>query len=383
MTVVYTAPNRAHHYRYALALHRAGMLHAFISGFPRFSPKAKEAELGSALHRADLLQTTYLASLKVGAPDKVSSCLAYLSKIEQDLMCKRYLNGCSLFVFYNGSGLISCQQARRRSIVTVVEAVNSHVAYQEEILKEEHQKIGLSWTPFHKKEKERRIREYDQADYILTPSDFVKKSFTDYGYPERKLLKVPYGFDAPPVGSVKRDSDNFTVLYVGSISIRKGLRYLIQAFASIQHPRKKLIIVGPRSMPDGLHDLNIPNEVTFTGVLKGESLKEMYQLADVFCLPTLEDGFGLVLGEALSYGLPVITTTNSGGHDLLTDGKEGFIVPIRNAVSIGEKLQLLADDIPLRHSMHLAAQAKTSSIKGWDDTGNLLTTTLKGLLIKS
>lgn len=383
MKVVYTAPNRAHHYRYALALQKAGMLHAFVSGFPRISPRASEAKLASKLHRADLLQTVYIASLKAGVPAKLSTQLAYLSKIEQDMRCRRHLDGSDVFMFYNGSGLLSCQRARRRGIITVVEAVNSHVDYQEQLLAEEHHRIGLSWTPFHRQEKERRIEEYAQADYILTPSDFVKTSFLSAGFPDEKILKVPFGFDSLPVTVKPRDTDSFTVLYVGSISVRKGIRYLIQAFDKLKHPRKKLVLVGPRTELDGLRGISIPDGVIFTGVLKGHDLAAAYQTADVFCLPTLEEGMALVLGEALSYGLPIVTTTNSGGYDMMTDQQEGFIVPIQNSDAIAEKLQRLADDADLLQAMRLSAQNRATSLAGWSATEALLTDTLTNLTARS
>jgi glycosyltransferase involved in cell wall biosynthesis len=380
MNVVYTAPNRAHHYRYALALHKAGMLRAFISGFSRLSPRARIDTLKREIHRADLLQTVYIASLKVGMPATASAYLAYWSKIEQDYACQQFIDGSDVFVFYNGSGLHTCQYARQKGVITVVEAVNSHIDYQEQIMEEEHRRQHLPWRPSLKKEKERRIEEYHQADYILTPSEFVKKSFLAFGFPERKLLKVPFGFDRLPVNTVKNNPKNFTILYVGSISVRKGVRYLIEAFGKVQHPHKKLVIVGPRTDPDGLHGVSIPANVVFTGSLKGDELAQAYQAADVFCLPSLEEGLALVLGEALSYGLPIVTTTNSGGDDLLTDGREGFIVPIRDAEKLHEKLQLLADDDDLRQTMKLAAQARSQHIEGWQATGELLTSTLGSLL---
>ncbi len=380
MKVVYTAPNRAHHYRYALALQKAGMLRAFVSGFSRLSPRAKIDTLKYEMHRADLLQTVYIASLKFGMPVIASAYLSYWSKIEQDYACKQFIDGSDVFMFYNGSGLNSCQYAHRKGVVTVLEAVNSHVDYQEQIMEEEYRRQHLPWKPSLKKEKERRIEEYHQADYILTPSEFVKKSFLEFGFPERKLLKVPFGFDRLSVDRFSNDSKNFTVLYVGSISVRKGVRYLIEAFKKLQHPNKKLVIVGPRTNPDGLQGLSIPDNVVFTGSLKGSKLAQAYQTADVFCLPSLEEGLALVLGEALSFGLPIITTLNSGGADIFTDGQEGFIVPIREAEKLHEKLQLLADDNDLRQSMKQAAQTKAHSIEGWQATGELLTSTLKSLV---
>lgn len=383
MKIVYSAPNRAHHYRYALALHNAGVLHTFVSGFPRLSPRARIDELKHQLHRADLLQTAYIASLKFGAPAAVSDYLNYWSKIEQDYASRRYIDDADVFVFYNGSGLHSCQHARRKGVITVVEAVNSHVDYQEQLLEEEYRRLKLPWTPFLKKEKQRRIEEYNQADYILTPSEFARSSFIDFGFPEHKILKVPYGFDQRHFNVAGSQSKAFTVLYVGSISVRKGVRYLIQAFEKLRHPQKRLVLVGPQTDPDGLKGLSIPDNVMFMGSLKGEQLAQAYRTADVFCLPSLEDGFGLVLGEALSFGLPIITTTNTGGSDIFTNDREGFIVPIRDADSIYQKLQLLADDEDLRQTMQQAARDKAQHIEGWQATGQLLTSTLANLTVKS
>ncbi|MFA9191514.1 glycosyltransferase family 4 protein [Flavobacterium sp. FZUC8N2.13] len=385
MKVIYTAPNRAHHYRYASSLNKANFLLVFVSGFPRLSPRAKITELKQKLYRADILQTIYLLSLKIRASKKTSNYLAYLAKIEQDFACKKFLKRADVFVFYNGNGLSSCNYANKMGKITVVEVVNSHVEYQEDLLREEHESLNLPWKPFHKKDKERRLKEYAAADYILLPSEFVKQSFLAKGFPEEKLLKVPYGYTIPvhEANTEGKAHTTFNVLYVGSISVRKGIRYLIEAFKKLETPNKKLIIVGPVDQISGIEGIEITDDIEFTGILKGTQLEKIYQWADVFCLPTIEDGYGLVLGEALSYGLPLITTTNSGGIDLITEGIEGFIVPIRDATAIHEKLKLLSSDNKLLDKMKLAALSKAASMNGWDTTGIILCEKLETVFLKN
>jgi len=295
MKVIYTAPNRAHHYRYASSLNKSNILLVFVSGFSRLSPRAKLVELKEKLYRVDILQTIYLLSLKIGLPKRRSDYLAYLAKIEQDFACKRFVKEADLFLFYNGSGLESCKYANKKGKVTVVEVVNSHVEYQEELLKEEFEKLDLHWEPFHKREKARRLKEYELADYILLPSEFVKQTFLSKGFTEDKLLKVPYGFTIPLKNSIDiiKENDTFNVLYVGSITVRKGVRYLIEAFKMLEIANKKLIIVGPKAQVSGVNDIEITEDIIFTGILKGDALESAYQSADVFCLPTIEDGYGL------------------------------------------------------------------------------------------
>ncbi|PKV75527.1 glycosyltransferase family 4 protein [Pontibacter ramchanderi] len=378
MKIVYTAPNRGHHYLYAGALNTAGNLHAFISGFPRISPRAKAPDLMGKLFSADILQTLYVLSLKMKLPDRICTFLAFLSKIEQDLACRKFVKNCDVFLYYSGSGLFSSRYGKKRSVINIVEAVNSHVEYQEELLENEFLKLKLPWKPFLSIEKKRRLQEYKEADYILLPSEFVKRSFIEKGFPAEKLIKIPYGFNKLDNSRSKRDarSESFTVLYVGTISVRKGVRYLIEAFKQLNCPQKQLIIVGPDANDGAINGLDLTPNIVFTGVLKGEKLKDAYRSADVFCLPSIEEGLALVLGEALSYGLPVIATCNTGAEDVIVDGNEGYIVPIRDSEVIREKLQMLIDNRELLNNLRTNTIARLENLNGWEEAGKELISNL-------
>ena len=385
MKVVYTAPNRGHHYKYASALNETGYLQAFVSGFPRMSSHANAPELGNKLYHSDLLQTLYIASLKAKLPAKFSRWLAYMSKKEQDWACREHVRDCDIFLFYNGSGLSSCRYGKRYGVISIVEAVNSHVEFQEEILRKEYELLDLPWVPFPEDEKNRRLAEYREANYILLPSEFVKRSFIEKGFPENKLLKVPYGFNKPanlkPVNRSESQYHSFTILYVGSISVRKGIRYLIEAFNMIDNQNKKLVLVGPNTNDGSLNGLHIGSNVVFTGPLKGEALENAYKSADVFCLPSIEEGLALVLGEAISYGLPIIATCNTGADDIMANGKEGFIIPIRDSKAIADKLQILANSPDLLRQMRNNSYTKSKEFNGWKDTEKTLIETLRSVFL--
>ena len=114
-------------------------------------------------------------------------------------------------------------------------------------MREEFSQLGLRVTGFPPSEVARRIAEYDLADAILSPSQFVKDSFVEQGFPSDRVHVVPYGIP-PPVELVPKpatDPEIFRVLYVGQLTPRKGVRYLLEAFDRLQHPRKELLIVGP------------------------------------------------------------------------------------------------------------------------------------------
>jgi starch synthase len=379
MKVTYNSPNRSHHYRYAAALARAGWLRAFVSGFSRFSPRADLP--GVPVVRADQVQNLYLAALRLHAPARLSEELAYLSKLWLDRQSTAPARESDLFLCYSGAGLRTLERLRDTPARGVVEAVNCHVLVQERIMREEFDRLGLPLTGFPAREVARRVREYELADAILCPSGFVKDSFVAEGFSAERMHVVPYGIPQPETTPSARGphEGTFRVLYVGQIAPRKGLRYLLEAFARLRHPQKELVVAGPRARPSGLEGVAIPEKVRFAGVLKGEALTRAYREASVLVLPTLEEGLALVLGEALAQGTPVIATVNSGGADLFRDGEEGFLTPIRDPAALAEKMQHLADDPGLRERMSEAALARGRALGGWDATERLLLETLRGI----
>ena len=369
MLVTYVAPTRAHHYTYATALARAGHLQRFVCGFPRFSPRAPLQELGEKLLRMDHLQVCYLASLRLGLPSAVSEELFYLSRKWLDIRSKKDALQSDVFLFYSGAGLRTLEALRSTKVVGVVEAVNSHVLVQERILREEHERLGLPLHGFHPRDVARRIEEYERADAILCPSTFSRRSFLEMGKPAERVRAVPFGIavaSVPP--SADKPRDVFRVLFVGQINIRKGLRYLLEAFKKLRHPKKELWIVGPQTEQTGIEDMTPPEGTRFLGILKGEDLSRAYRSCHVFVLPTLEEGQALVIGEALAHGLPVIATVNSGAEDLFKDGSVGFLVPIRAPEAITEKLQLLADAPAELEALSARVESRDKESQSWEES---------------
>jgi len=378
MLVTYVTPNGSWHYTYAQALARAGALQRFVCGFSRFSPRAPLPELGDKLLRVDLLQNVYLASLKLRMPAFVCEELAFLSKARLDVRAEKDALQSDLFLFYSGAGLRTLQALKSTQTRGIVEAVNSHVLVQRDILREEYARLGLPLRGFHQREVDRRVQEYELADGIICPSSFARQSYIDQGMPADRVRTIPFGIQgSSQIEPAERPRDVFRVLYVGQINIRKGLRYLFEAFEKLKHPNKELWIVGPRAEPTGIADLTPPAQTRFLGILKGEELARAYRNCHVFVLPTLEEGLALVLGEALSHGLPVIATVNSGGEDLFEDGSTGFLVPVRSPERIAEKLQMLVDSPELLAGMSNRAGMRDKRDRSWENTCRTLVETLR------
>ena len=201
------------------------------------------------------------------------------------------------------------------------------------ILNEEIKKYPELETPyyaytrkFQKIRTERRHEEWELADLIIANSEFTKESYLNAGLNVEKVKVIPYG--CPPViknlGNYSRNMDvNF--LWAGSFSMRKGAHYLLQAWKKLNPKSAKLKIYGAYLLPKN-YIKNLPSNIEFNKTIPQSELFKVYESSDVLIFPTLCDGFGMVISEALSNGLPVITTNKAGGSDLIENGKNGFVI---------------------------------------------------------
>jgi glycosyltransferase involved in cell wall biosynthesis len=213
----------------------------------------------------------------------------------------------------------------------------------------------------------RKDRELALADTVFVASSFTQATLKEAPTAPADVILVPYG--APALDPVTRPATRkpgtpLRVLFVGSLGQRKGLRYLLEAMDSLGTGFELTLIgkaPGVRCDPltDGLRRHRHIASLPHAGILR-----EMRQ-HHVFVFPSLFEGFGLVLLEAMACGLPIVATPHTAAPDLITDGREGFIVPIRSAGTIAEKLTLLADDENRRQSMAASALLRAGEIT-WD-----------------
>ena len=167
-------------------------------------------------------------------------------------------------------------------------------------------------------------------------------------------------------------------LFVGGLSQRKGISYLFEAVASL-NGMVELTVIGRRPEGCPILDRHLNRHVWIASLSHVDILETMGH-HDVLIFPSLFEGFGLVILEALSRGLPVITTPHTAGPDVLTDGKDGFIVPIRSSNAIMEKLELLYRDRDMLNGMKNNA-LETSRQYTWQRYGEQLVSSIKSFII--
>src|SRR3989344_3191877 len=143
--------------------------------------------------------------------------------------------------------LHTLRKAKEMGMITIVEHGSSHIVYQNDILKEEYEKFGMKIKPFylpHPKIIEKELQEYKEADYVSIQSLFVKRTFLEKGFPEKKLIHIPYGVNLLALRQVLKTDNVFRIIFAGGMSLRKGVHYLLQAFSELNLPNSELMLIG-------------------------------------------------------------------------------------------------------------------------------------------
>ena len=215
---------------------------------------------------------------------------------------------------------------------------STHIRVQAALLAEEERRAGVAGEHPSEWMIAREEREYGLADYIVVLSDFARRSFAEQGV-VNKVRVIPLGveldeFRATPAEIAERcerirSNRRLRLLFVGTKSYRKGLLDLQQIVTQLAD-RFECRVVGPveKGAEDVVRSLGAVAEV-IPAVPQAE-LRAHYAWGDVFVFPTIEDGFAVVLAHAQASGLPILTTPNCGGPELITDSVTGWILPIRS-----------------------------------------------------
>lgn len=299
-----------------------------------------------------------------------------------DRLAVKHIEKCDIFHVWGNFGLKSLKKAKSLGAVTVIERASSHPVTQNRLLDEEYRRfLNKSYIRGSVQGLiDRAVTEMEECDYITVPSEFAANSLVENGVDRKKLLLLPFGVDTERFRPREKHDDTFRAVFIGQVSVRKGILYLLEAWKGMALPDSELVVVGPQS-PDikellakyaGIKNIKFVNYVN--------DLTKVYQTASVFVFPSIEEGSALVNYEAMASGIPVITTYNSGS--LARDGLDGFVIPIRDVAAIREKLQTLYEDHRLRDKMGASARERMERFT-WEAYGDNLVKEYERLMIKS
>jgi glycosyltransferase involved in cell wall biosynthesis len=237
------------------------------------------------------------------------------------------------------------------------------------LLAEERESFPKALTPYQNelaasmpRINSRKDQQYDDADLIITNSEFSRQSFLEAGFHETKVKAVPTG--CPPLlsGAIEERSGRPMIfLSAGSQSIRKGTPYLLDAWKRLRPAGDvELWLVGEMQLAtQQLEDL--AKNVIIKPAVPQTELESVLRRASVLVLPTLGEGLAHILLEALAAGLAIITTENSGCGQLVEDGVNGWKVPIRDVEALSERIEWCIENHPEVVEMQRQSQLKAAS----------------------
>lgn len=278
-----------------------------------------------------------------------------------DRFVSKRITGADLVITRSSCALETIKRAKIEKIPTILYRGSPHIIFQNSILNDEREKLGLAHKEPPKELIERELQEYKITDYLFLPSSFAKRTYIDQGIDSSKILNFPLSVQNNDFLKLVKKRDKLKVIYVGNISLGKGIQYLLQVAKLLPENKVEFILIGGIDKEFSTLIKNIPTNVFLLGGMKKHEVESFYKEGDVFIFPSIFDGFGQVILEAMSFGLPVITTNHTGGPDVIEDGKEGFIVPIRSPELMAEKIEYLMNNPEICWQMGLAAQKKVEN----------------------
>ena len=338
-----------HYFEIAKILYERKQLSKIVSGYPWVKLK-NELIPKKFIDSSGYFQimTYFLHKIPKVNLDKLIDSIDYLNKQKIDYRGSKYLDITDVLISSAQSGVNTGKKIKEKSKIYICDQCSANIFFEDNLVNDEFKSLNISREKeFHQGMKDRALEEYNNSNYIMVPSNYVKKTF-DKKY-HSKIFVNNFGIDTKkfyPLPKENLNNEFFNIVYIGAISIRKGVHYLIDAFNKLKYSKKKLHLIGSHMQADiefFKRKLNQENIINY-GHVPNIQLNSILNKCDVFATATLSEGFAMVINQAIASGCPVIVTENSGAKEYVEQNNCGFVVPIRNSQIISDKLTLLLDD---------------------------------------
>jgi alpha-maltose-1-phosphate synthase len=281
---------------------------------------------------------------------------------------RRAKNVTGIYAYEDGA-LESFRAAKARGLRCIYDLPIGHWRMAQQIYREEmeHQPEWADTLTGIRDSDEKLARKEEElklADRVIVASSFTQRTLGGTNF-SAGVSVVPYGAPAVRQNEIPWHFGRLRVLFAGSLGQRKGLSYLLQAVESIQPDKVELTLLGRKTAANCAPLEAAVRRYRWIPTLPHREVLREMQRHDVLVLPSLFEGFGLVILEAMAQGLVVIATPHTAAPDVIEDGVDGFIVPIRSSSAIAEKLEMLSGAPKRLHEMKLASRRKAEQ-ESWE-----------------
>ncbi len=374
---------RFHAFNLAEQLNKKKYLKQLITSYPKYFVN-KRFEISKdqikSIYLKELVQRSFINKI-YNFNDLLTEYFDLKSKSLLDYKDLDILIGWSSFSYH------SFLNIKNTKCIKILERGSSHIEFQNEIINEEYLIQNIKPKPISKYIIEKEKKEYELADYIMVPSEFARKTFLEKGFDEKKIIKNPYGVDLKEFKSdlsTKQDQNKFRIIYTGTVSIRKGILYLLEAFNDLKLEDIELLIIGniEKDLKKNIKKYKFNKNIIFKKSVNQSELRKFYIISHVFITCSIEEGLSMVQIQAMSCGLPVICTVNSGGEEIINDNIDGFILPIRDKIKLKEKIIYLYNNRNICTEMGKKAKKKATEHFSWEIYGQKAISIYQDLLNK-
>ena len=348
MKISIAATNPCHLFPMALELAGRGALGCYYSGYPAWK---LGATTGLPL-RTHSLRTNVVYGLLKFVPEKwrpESKRLFLWQDHGFDRWTGAHLESCDFLHAMPGQCLHTFRAARRLGIKTVLNHATGPVREWVRIMEPEYTRVGMKLTdvcPYDAAYFEREAEEYALADWHCVASSVVRDQLISLGIDAQRIWQVPYGAAADIFHPADTPREQvFRIVFAGQVGVRKGLRTLLEALATAQRPDWQMDFHGA-ILGEARRDIDAYRGTTplhFHGPVSQEALAAAFRVGSVLVLPSLEEGFGLVVPQALNCGLPAIVSDRVGGKDLVRHHENGSIFAAADAAALATELAWWAE----------------------------------------
>ena len=219
------------------------------------------------------------------------------------------------------------RRAKEFGAMVAVDTGAAHIVEQRDLIERACDEAGVAAPPMNPRWVDKQVVEAAEADVIFVPSNFVYRTYLEQGFPPEKLALVRYGVDTARFSPPETDAPRRGFLFVGNVSLTKGMKYLLEAAMAMKLTSETLTLVG-RPASDALGCLRAATgSFTHVAQLPPDGVARLMRSSRCLVLPSVQDGAPMVVNEALACGLPVIISKNVGARDYIQDGVNGLVVP--------------------------------------------------------
>jgi starch synthase len=342
----FSATNPCHLYPLAQAVSEIGPGVTYYSGYPAWRLPSRHP---SHLRTHSFHTVITYGLLRLPGPIRPKSRRLFLW---QDRNFDRWVgNNLAHHDFVHaipGQALRTFQRAKSMGTRTVLNHATGPSRHWVQVMQGEYSRIGLEIekvTVYNDDYRARETEEYRLADVHCAASTVVRDQLLRCNVPPEKVWIVPYGA-SPEVFSppTEKRFDSFRILFAGQLSVRKGIATLLKALTIAQASEWKMDFFGSvgSEVKKDLADYRGKTPLRFHGAVSQAALAEAMRRSSVLVLPSLEEGFGLVVPQALACGTPCIVSDQVGAKDLIMPRENGSIFPVGEPASLASELRFWA-----------------------------------------